>query len=299
MSKHRFAVLLLPLLLSLPAHATDPATKPAAKQAARPASAAPSSLRWNLDAHDISTLNSQELAKKADVAGRIDEIGKAARGGDATAQMLAAQAYFNGSGVAKDLGEAAYWADRAVKGGNARAMLVQAALASERGDHGGAMDLRRRAADAGIALAMFNIASVYLDGNAAFPANSDQGFAWLRRAADGGVVYAMGYLGAAYMNGSGIPQDEVTGVSWIRKAAELGDLQAIHMMGQVYLTGRGVPHEDLEVARAWLRRGIARGDAQCLKLYNEINQALAMDMAAAQQRARASQDSDDELLRRR
>lgn len=253
----------------------------AAPDAGSEPTAAPASpLRWNLDAHDMSTLASSEINKKADVAGRFEEIVKAAQEGDVTAQMLAGQAYWNGFGTSKDADKAVYWADAAAKAGNARAMLVLAAVADERGDTEASMAWRRRAADGGVGMAMLGIASTYESGDATHPADPQQSLAWLRRAADAGMVEAMGMLGAAYMNGAGVPQDEAAAASWIRKAAELGDLQAMYMMGQVYLTGRGAdanPGTSLE----WLDRCIALGSADCLRLHNEITEALTKDIGAA------------------
>ncbi len=131
-------------------------------------------------ARDINTLSADSLLQKSGLVAHWDEALRAAKGGDATAAMLLAQAYHNGIGIPKDAEEARFWADRAVKGGNARAMIVLGIAAAARGDHAGAMEWYRRSADAGVALAMTSIGVIYLEGNNAVAKDPAQALAWMR-----------------------------------------------------------------------------------------------------------------------
>jgi TPR repeat protein len=88
------------------------------------------------------------------------------------------------------------------------------------------------------------------------PRDDAQAVSWFRKAADAGIPVAMNNLGDMYENGRGVPRDDAQAVSWFRKAANAGFPPAMNSLGSMYENGRGVPRDDAQ-AVSWYRKGHA------------------------------------------
>ena len=56
---------------------------------------------------------------------------------------------------------------------------------------------------------------------------------WFRKAADAGNALGMTHLGSMYEKGRGVEQDYQEAVNWSRKAASLGDEYAINRLHEL------------------------------------------------------------------
>ena len=90
-----------------------------------------------------------------------------------------------------------------------------------------ALQLFRRAAEAGIGEAAVSMGLMYAGGLCGLPKDIARAVSWYQKAADAGNVSGMFYLGLEFECGSsGLPEDMARAVSWYRKAAQLGDTAA-------------------------------------------------------------------------
>ena len=148
-----------------------------------------------------------------------------ARGGDAQAQIAAAEAYFFGRGTATNRVAAVEW--------------------------------YRVAAEAGEPDAQASLSYCLFNG---FGCNKDlrEAALWSRRAADHGSLSGMNNLAYYYLHGFGVERDERKGFEWAMMAAERGHAPSQALVGECYLDGRGV---DVSVERGetWLYRAARQG----------------------------------------
>lgn len=179
--------------LSLPSAKAKPASAPASKPApvaATPGLAAPAG---GMDAHAYYNTAVQRL-QTGDVSG-ADDLQKAANLGFAPAQFYLAKLYeTGGSGIKKDLSEARRWTQRAAEAGDARAM--------------------------------HNLALYEFNGEGG-PKDQPDAAHWFTRAAAQGVVDSQYNLGRLYENGGyGVPQNKTEAYKWYLIAAGKGDHDA-------------------------------------------------------------------------
>ena len=82
----------------------------------------------------------------------------------------------------------------------------------------------RKAADAGDASAMYNLATIYWNGNGVTKDRAEAA-RWYRKAADAGEPHGMFMLGVIYEYGDlfGMTTDMAEAKRWYRKAADAGD----------------------------------------------------------------------------
>jgi TPR repeat protein len=64
---------------------------------------------------------------------------------------------------------------------------------------------------------------MYMNGQGGLAKDNAQAMIWYRKAADAGVALAMNNLGFMYQNGRGVAKDDAQAVIWYRKAAEMGN----------------------------------------------------------------------------
>ena len=82
-----------------------------------------------------------------------------------------------------------------------------------------------RAAEAGDAVAQFNLALCFHEGSGV-PKDLPKAVAWYQRAADAGNVDAQFNLAMCFYEGSGVPKDLATAAEWYQRAAEADDAGA-------------------------------------------------------------------------
>ena len=85
-----------------------------------------------------------------------------------------------------------------------------------------------------------------------------------RKKAEAGDAIAQFNLGNMYRKGDGVPKDSAEAVKWYRKAAEQGDAEARNNLGVMYYSGDGVP-KDLVQAHVWFNIAGAAGNENAKK----------------------------------
>jgi TPR repeat protein len=124
--------------------------------------------------------------------------------------------------------------------------------------YGEAAVFYRKAAYAGSADAMYNLAVMYEEGRGAAKDETEAARLY-RQAADAGDVDAMNNLGVMYEEGRGIAKDEAGAVRLYRMAADAGVVDAMYNLGAMYEEGRGVAPDPAE-ARKWYEKAAKLGD---------------------------------------
>jgi hypothetical protein len=114
----------------------------------------------------------------------------------------------------------------------------------------------RARAEAGVAVAQFNLGFMYATGEGV-PQDDAEAVRWYRLAADQGHAEAQNNLGIMYSTGAGVSQDDAEAVRWFRLAADQGDADAQNNLGSMYATGRGVP-QDYAEAHMWTNLAASR-----------------------------------------
>lgn len=126
-----------------------------------------------------------------------------------------------------------------------------------------ALELYKKAAEAGLLKGIMNVASSYGRGMSGVPKDEEQSFAWYLKAAEMGDAEAQYLLGQRYRLGVGVEQDMQKSVEWYEKSAENQFMKAAWVMAQTYEWGEGVS-ADKEKARHFCRIAAEQGhvDAQ-------------------------------------
>lgn len=120
-----------------------------------------------------------------------------------------------------------------------------------------------RAAEQGSVEALYELSGCYLRGEGT-PPFPEKALELLKKAADAGYMLAQYDFGMLYLNGKiimtgkEIPKDEVLAVKWLLKAAEQGDSFAQYQLGECYEEGKGV-EADGEEALAWYQKAATLG----------------------------------------
>jgi TPR repeat protein len=91
---------------------------------------------------------------------------------------------------------------------------------------------------------MNNLALAYLKGKGV-PQDKKQFLIWTKRAAEAGNAEAMHNLAIAYLKGDlGVPQDKKQFLIWTKRAAEAGNAEAMNNLHRAYLKGEGAPQDE-------------------------------------------------------
>ena len=122
--------------------------------------------------------------------------------------------------------------------------------------------LYRRAAEAGVAGAQYNLAQMYFNGEG-ISRDLSEAAHWFERAAMQDVAQAQHNIGLAYDEGYGVDVDKTKAAFWYEKAASRGMLNSMQNLGLIYAHGEGVP-QSYDRALPWLVRAAHGGlaDAQ-------------------------------------
>ena len=124
----------------------------------------------------------------------------------------------------------------------------------------------RRAADAGNAAAMTDLANCYTFGIGSVAVDLIEAFRWKLRAVEVPAPSSAAYFNLAqcYLFGNGTPKNSVEAARLYKIAAEMGDAHAQFNLGLRLQRGEGTPCNPVE-AFTWLKRAADAGyaDAQC------------------------------------
>ena len=99
-----------------------------------------------------------------------------------------------------------------------------------------------------------------------------------RKAADAGYTPASMRLGYAYLTGSGTKQDTLEARRWLEQAAAEGSTAAMRQLGLSYRAPHADP-PDPETARQWYKRAWEAGDAEALSYIGFMIEAGELESA--------------------
>jgi len=120
-------------------------------------------------------------------------------------------------------------------------------------------------AEAGDPWAQLNLGAAFDHGLAGFPLDPVRGVLWYRRAAEAGLAEAQFNLAHCLATGNGTARDDVAALRWMLRAAEQGLPSAQFLAGVMYAEGIGGA-ADRDQASAWLRRAADNGHLDAASL---------------------------------
>ena len=137
------------------------------------------------------------------------------------------------------------------------------------GNHARALRIWRPIAQAGHALAQYNIGIAYARG-AGVERNISTASAWWKRSALQGHRDSAYNLGLVYARGDkDLPQDLALAAHWWQQAAIHGDAIAQFNLGMMYARGEGVK-QDMETAIRWWQISAAQGFVAAAEILEQL-----------------------------
>ena len=166
----------------------------------------------------------------------IEQLTRAANGGNISAQYNLGVFYEQGQRVAQNYKTAVKWYR----------------LAAEQGDRD----------------AQVNLGKIYEIG-LGVPQDYKTAVKWYRLAAEQGHAKSQFILGLLHEKGLGVPQNDKTAVKWYTLAAEQGDAKSQYTLGVMYRFGQGVPQND-KTAVKWYSLAAEQGYASAQYFLEEM-----------------------------
>jgi TPR repeat protein len=227
------------------------------------------------------------VQRPADPAQRFAANTRAAKAGDANAQLALAIQYAKGEGVARDFKAAAKWFQAAAENGVTRAQYDLGVL-YERGrgvplDYAKAVTWYKRAAEGKHPLAEYNLAVAYTKGEGV-ERNFYEAAVWYNRAALQGVIAAMVNLAILYERGEGVEASTANAYAWYRAAARRASQPAARRADELLAAFN--PWEQTQAE--------ARTSEIALSIQDSVGEAAR---AMAQNKAGAETDGASPILR--
>jgi localization factor PodJL len=153
----------------------------------------------------------------------------------------------------------------------------------------GALARLKTLADSGQAPAQMFLARLYETGQAGVVQNFAEARRWTARAADAGDATAMHNLALYYFRGEGGPVDTAAAAQWFKKAAQHGVVDSQYNLGLLYQSGSGVPR-DLVQAYKWFTIAANAGDGEARASAIDVESKLpTAQLASAEAQANAFQ----------
>ena len=158
-------------------------------------------------------------------------------------------------------------ADRMMKGPQTRQYCEQLPAADvynqagerfQRGDHAGAAEIVKKAAEAGNAVAQLCLALMYDQGDGV-PQSSPDALTWYKRAAAQGEPESQNQVGIYFELSEGVDEDWDLAARLWQASAEQGWMKGQYSFGRAYQFGIGVP-QNRQQAIVWFERAGAQGD---------------------------------------
>ena len=136
---------------------------------------------------------------------------------------------------------------------------------------------KKRAAEAGLREAQFDIGFSYIDGRYGNGKSGKEMARWMKLAADQGHSSAQFYVGSAYAGNTrafgnqptGVEADGKEAVRWLAKAADAGSMGAIMDLASIYMEGRLV-ERDASKAIHWYSQAAAKRNTFAMRKLGEI-----------------------------
>jgi TPR repeat protein len=180
---------------------------------------------------------------------------KAAESGNALAMTNLGFLYQNGWGVTQDYAQARQWFQRAADAGDAKAKQALLRLPSNIPTSSPSPISQPLPSPSPSGADWSAEAKRYLDAK-----DYAMAFPLLQKAADAGDADAMDNLAWLYRNGLGTKEDDARAGEWYQKAAAAGNVNAMDNLGWLYENGVGVTR-DYAKAREWYAKAADAGNA--------------------------------------
>lgn len=127
-------------------------------------------------------------------------------------------------------------------GGAAAGSFADGYAAHRAGDYAEALRIWTPLAEAGDALAQFNLGIMHTHGRSIGRDHAAAAY-WFERSAEQGDPVAAYNLGLIYSEGRGVEQDYETAVHWLAQASSQGHVTAMSRLATHYANGRGVTQD--------------------------------------------------------
>jgi hypothetical protein len=137
-------------------------------------------------------------------------------------------------------------------------LFDQAGQHFQAGDHAGAAEIVKKAADAGNAVAQLRLALMYDQGDGV-PRSAKAAFGWYELAAAQGEPESLNQVGLFYELGEGVDENWDFAAKLYQASATQGWVKGQFSYGRAYQFGIGVP-QDRQQAIAWYQKAAAQGD---------------------------------------
>ena len=210
---------------------------------------------------------------------------KAAEKGNARAQNIMGNRYFNGKCVEQNYVEAVKWYRKsAMQGYDAAKRNLGICYGQGKGvglDYAKAFEWYTKAAEQGYAIAQSDLGWCYRFGKGVKTDNV-KAVEWYTKAAKQGDAYSQCELGYCYSNGLGVSLDYAIAFEWYTKAAEQGNVIAQSNLGWCYENGKGV-ETDHAKAIEWYTKAAARGNAYAQCELGSYYEGQGKDFAKAEE----------------
>lgn len=200
------------------------------------------------------------------------------------AAIMLARIHERGIGVAPDRKQADAWYEKAVDFGFVPALdiLGREALSGAGRDPDRAQARFKEAADAGYALAQYDLARMYYAGDGV-ARNLNLAGAYFDAAARAGLPEAMFAAGRMYDRGVNVAADPAKAIVYFKEAALKGNRDARFALGSYFYKGV-VVGQDLATARAWFAAAARQGQPDAIY---QLAAMMASGQGGMQDRAMA------------
>ena len=128
----------------------------------------------------------------------------------------------------------------------------------------------RARAESGDPWAQINLGAAYDHGLGGVERDPPRAVIWYRRAAEAGIPEAQFNLAHCLASGRGTPRDDVEAFAWMQRAAEQGLTDAEYLTGVMLAEGIGTARDPTR-ARDWLERAAAKGLSHAREMLDELD----------------------------
>lgn len=199
----------------------------------------------------------------------MEDWKKDAEDGDQEAQCQVAYAYYQGSGVKKDLKESLRWYEKAAEQENPLALCKLGYMYTQgegcKKDFVKGFEYYLKAAELGDKVAQNNLAVAYESGKGVTKDN-EAAIRWYKESAMNDYVLAEYNLAVLYED----LKDYSTAAEWYLKAANHGNAAAQDTLGRFYEFGDGV-EKNLEVSMHWYKMAAKQNYFGAYENYKRIS----------------------------
>lgn len=158
--------------------------------------------------------------------------------------------------------------------------LDDALKALEAGSNPKAIEVLTRLANEGNQLAQFRLGGLYYHGRGVAE-DENMAIYWWKKAAAAGNAEAMYQIAHAYLFGSGaaksVADPDREAAVWYFQAASAGHAEAAYTLGLLFIAGKGVVEDKNEAIR-WFRAAAAKGHVEARKAMETTEKSAAQSV---------------------